>query len=108
MHSEDEDDGRWWQWRDNTLVLRLRLQPRASREKLGDPLGDRLKAYVTAPPVEGAANERLLKMVARQCGVARSRVTLEAGATNREKTVAVVAPARLLPPLDVCKPPATR
>nr|WP_274600787.1 DUF167 family protein [Ectothiorhodospira shaposhnikovii] len=86
----------------------MRLQPRASREKLGEPLGDRLKVYVTAPPVEGAANERLLKLIARHCGVARSRVMLEAGATSREKTVAVDTPGRLPPPLDVCRPPVTR
>nr|WP_240544904.1 DUF167 family protein [Ectothiorhodospira shaposhnikovii] len=89
------------------MVLRLKLQPRASRDKLGEPLGDRLKVYVTAPPVEGAANERLLKLIARHCGVARSRVTLEAGATSREKSVAVDAPEHLPPPLDVCRP-ATR
>lgn len=93
----------WWQWRGDTLLLHLKLQPKASRDKLGAPLGDRLKVYVTAPPVDGAANERLIKLVSKHCGVARSRVELVSGATSREKTMAIEAPQRLAAPLDVCR-----
>jgi uncharacterized protein (TIGR00251 family) len=92
----------WWQWQDNTLVLHLKLQPKASRDKLGEPLGDRLKVYVTAPPVEGAANERLIKLLARHCGVSKSSVRLVRGETAREKTVAIHAPRRLLATLQLC------
>ncbi|ANB01956.1 DUF167 family protein [Ectothiorhodospira sp. BSL-9] len=92
----------WWQWQGDTLLLRLKLQPRASRDKLGEPLGDRLKVHVTAPPVDGAANQRLIRLVSKHCGVARSRVELVSGATSREKTLAVRAPQRLEAPLDVC------
>lgn len=97
-------DAGWWQWRDRTLVLHLKLQPRASREKLGDPLEDRLKVYVNAPPVDGAANQRLVRLLAKRCGVPRSGVRITAGAKAREKTVEIDAPRQLPPPLDTCDP----
>ncbi|MFP4683604.1 MAG: DUF167 domain-containing protein [Ectothiorhodospira sp.] len=100
------DDG-WWQWRDGTgtLILRLKLQPRASREKLGEPREGRLKAYVSAPPVDGAANDRLVRLLARQCGVPKSAVRIAGGEKSREKTLEIDAPRRLPPPLDACAPP---
>lgn len=52
---------------------------------------------VTAPPVDGRANEALVKLVAKRAGVAPSRVTITRGHTARDKTLEVegVAPERL-------------
>ncbi|MBK1735377.1 hypothetical protein CKO15_08790 [Halorhodospira abdelmalekii] len=93
----------WWQWRERTLVLQLKLQPRSSKEQLGEPLAGRLKVHVTAPPADGAANDRLLRLLAKSCGVPRSAVRIAAGAKSREKTIEIHDPRRLPPPLDTCE-----
>jgi uncharacterized protein len=85
----------WYRWQDRELWLRLRVQPRASRDRLGEPMGDRLKVYITAPPADGKANEHLLRFLARAFRVPRGAVTLVSGETGREKTVRIASPQRL-------------
>jgi uncharacterized protein (TIGR00251 family) len=69
--------------------LRLHIQPRASATELVGRHGDALKLRVAAPPADGAANEAVVRWLAARLGVARSAVTLTAGATGRIKTVSV-------------------
>ena len=45
-------------------LLSVKLQPRASRNEIGEPLGDELKIKVTAPPVDSAANQALIEFLA--------------------------------------------
>ncbi|NIR29141.1 MAG: YggU family protein [Gammaproteobacteria bacterium] len=86
--------GAWFRWRGEELALSIRLQPRAARDEVMGAQGDRLKVRVSAPPVEGAANERLMRLLAREFGVPRSRVSLLTGARGRDKRVAVRRPLR--------------
>lgn len=65
------------------------MQPRASRTELAGRHGDSLKVRVAAPPVDGAANEALVRFLADRLEVSRSAVRLEAGATGRTKVLAV-------------------
>lgn len=81
-------------WDGADLVLALRVQPRAARDQLLED-GGRLRARITAPPVEGAANTHLLRFIAAEFGVAVGRVSLVRGALTREKVVRIAAPARL-------------
>lgn len=67
--------------------LAVKVQPRASTNEICDPLGDELKIKVTAPPVDAAANEALLKLLADTLGCARNRVELVRGQTSRHKTI---------------------
>jgi len=69
-------------------TLSIRLTPRASRERLAAGDGGFL-ASVTAPPVEGAANDALCRLVARAAGVAPSRVSIVRGHRGRQKVVRV-------------------
>ena len=71
------------------ITLRLRVQPRASRTEVVGLYGGELKVRVAAPPVEGAANQELVRFLARRLGVARSAVTIKAGARARSKVAAV-------------------
>lgn len=71
------------------IELDLQVVPRAAHESLGPLLGDRLKLHVSAPPVDGAANEAVRALLARLLGVPRGQVTLTRGETGRKKTVAV-------------------
>lgn len=71
----------------------VRLIPRAARAGLAGIREGRLLVRVTAPPVEGAANEALVAVLAEACGVPRSAVRLEAGTRSRQKRVSLPAAA---------------
>jgi uncharacterized protein len=84
----------FFRWDGGDLVLTVRVQPRASRDEiLADAL--RLRVRITAPPVEGAANEHLLRFLAAQFGVAPSRVSLVRGKKARDKLVRISSPSQL-------------
>jgi uncharacterized protein (TIGR00251 family) len=87
-----------WAWlrRDGAdLVLRLKVQPRASGDAFGDVQQDCLRVRITAPPVDGKANAHLVAWLARQFGVARRQVVIEQGESARLKRIRVCSPARL-------------
>src|ERR1700757_3403479 len=69
------------------LLLSVKLQPRASANEIGEPLGNELRIKVIAPPVDSAANEALLRLLAEQLGCPRNRIQLVRGQTSRHKTV---------------------
>ena len=71
---------------DGTL-LSVKLQPRASASQIGEALGDELRIKVTAPPVDAAANQALVELLAETLGCSRSRVELIRGQTSRHKTL---------------------
>jgi uncharacterized protein (TIGR00251 family) len=71
--------------------VRLHVQPRASRSELAGRHGDAIKVRLTAPPVDGAANEALLRFLASRLQVPRSAMSLVAGAAGRSKVVAIEA-----------------
>ena len=68
-------------------LLSVKVQPRASKNEIGAPLGDELKIKVTAPPVDAAANGALVKLLAGQLDCARGRVELIRGHKSRHKVV---------------------
>lgn len=67
----------------------VHVQPRARRTEVAGLHGDAVKVRLAAPPVDGAANEELVRFVAERLGVARSAVRVVAGATSRRKIVEV-------------------
>lgn len=69
--------------------LTLHIQPRGSRNAIEGIHGDALKVRLTAPPVDGAANEALIRFLADALGVSRSALRLTSGATARRKTIMV-------------------
>lgn len=71
------------------ITLRLRVHPRASRTELAGPYAGALKVRVAAPPVDGEANEELIRFLARQLGVPRSAVTIKSGSGSRSKVAAI-------------------
>lgn len=73
------------------VLVSIKVQPRASRNEIGMPLGSLLCVRVTAPPVDSAANEAVLKLLARTLGIGRNRLELLRGATSRHKLVRVRA-----------------
>jgi uncharacterized protein len=69
------------------VLLSVKLQPRAAANEICAPLGDELKIKVTAPPVDAAANEALLELLAGWLDCARGRVELIRGHKSRHKVV---------------------
>jgi uncharacterized protein (TIGR00251 family) len=83
--------------------LAVHVQPRAARTEVAGVHGDALKIRLAAPPVDGAANETLLRFLAAALDVPRTALSLAAGASGRRKRVLVatlppeVVARRLLP-----------
>jgi len=69
--------------------LALHVQPGASRTELAGRHGNSLKVRVAAPPVDGAANDELVRFLAAVLGVTRSSVTVLSGLSARKKGVLV-------------------
>jgi len=65
------------------------VQPRASRPRIGPVHGDRIKVAVTAPPVDGAANQAVVELFAEALRRPRSAVEVVSGQASRRKTVRI-------------------
>ncbi|MDH7568605.1 MAG: DUF167 domain-containing protein [Armatimonadota bacterium] len=73
-----------------TTLLRVRVQPRSSRNEVVAWRDGVLHVRVNAPPVEGAANRACAAVLAEALGVPKSAITLVSGERSREKTFRVV------------------
>lgn len=71
------------------IRLQLLIQPRASISEVVGLHDGRVKIRLAAPPVEGAANEALLKFLAKALNVSPTAVVIASGATGRRKVVRV-------------------
>jgi len=71
-------------------ALAVRVTPRASRNRITEVLGDgTVKIQLTAPPVDGEANAKLIEFLAEVLNVPKSHVEIVAGTTGRDKLVTV-------------------
>ncbi len=88
------------------MHVSIRLTPKASRNRIDGPVAGAdgamaLKASVTAVPEEGKANEALIKLLAKEWRVAKTRISVAVGATDRRKTLHLQGdPTDLLPQLE--------
>src|SRR5260370_597801 len=69
------------------VLLSVKLQPRASLNEIGEPLGNELRVKVTAPPVDAAANKALVRLLAETLDCPRGQVELVRGHTSRHKVI---------------------
>ena len=65
--------------------ITVRVQPGAAKRRVAGKVGEEWKIAVTAPPVDGRANQACVEFLAELCGVAKSAVALVAGASSRRK-----------------------
>jgi len=72
-----------------SVGLAVKVQPRAARNEIGEPTGTELKVRVTAPPVDSAANEALLRLLAEALDCPRGAIQLVRGHTSRHKQLLV-------------------
>jgi uncharacterized protein len=82
---------------DGALAFDVRVVPRASKSGVAGEHGGALRVRVAAPPVEGAANEELVRTLARALGVPTRAVEIVGGLASKNKRVRVrgASPARL-------------
>src|SRR5215472_3562115 len=69
----------------------VKVHPRAKKDAISGAIGDALKVDLTAPPVEGKANEAVTRFFADLLKVPRSSVTIASGKTNRMKVIYVAS-----------------
>lgn len=81
-------------WLDgDDIVLRLYIQPKASKDQWIGKHGEEIKLAITAPPVDGKANAHLIKYLAKQFKVTKSQIKIEKGEKGRHKQVRIKSPS---------------
>ena len=70
-------------------ILKVYLQPKSSKNEIVGSFRDGIKIKVTASPVEGKANEALIRFLAKEFGISISRIEILKGHRSREKTVRI-------------------
>jgi uncharacterized protein len=75
--------------KDGAVRFEVHAKPRAKKSKVVGERGDAVEIALAAPPVDGAANDELVRFVGQVLGVPKRNVDLVRGETSREKLVAV-------------------
>jgi uncharacterized protein len=81
--------GNYLSQRKDGICLSVKVQPRASRNEIVGALGNELKIKVTAPPVDSAANEAVIELLAETLGCARNTIELLRGRTSTHKQILI-------------------
>ena len=75
---------------DVSAILAVRIQPRSSKNGVTRMEDGSLKIRLTAPPVDGAANEALVKFLSETLSLSKSQIEIVSGHTSREKRIKIV------------------
>ena len=79
----------WYSESKNGVTITIRVIPRASRSEIVGEHGDAIKIKLASPPVDGSANEELIKLLARTFAVPKSSVEIISGLTSKSKKVRI-------------------
>lgn len=79
----------WLHEHGDDVLLDVLVVPKSARSRIVGEHDGRLKVQVTAPPVDGRANEALVRFIAEALDVARAQVEVVGGHSNRRKTIRV-------------------
>lgn len=75
--------------KDGSLIFNVRVVPRASKSEIVGEHDGALKVRIALPPVDGAANAELVKVLAKQFGVSKSAVEIQSGQTAKTKQIKI-------------------
>jgi len=75
--------------KDGALLIRVKVEPRSSKSEIRGLHGEALKVKLKSPPVEGKANEELLRVLSKGLGIAKSSMEIATGLASKTKTVRV-------------------
>lgn len=71
------------------IRIEVKVEPRSSRKGISGIIGDTVKVKLTAPPVEGAANEQLIEVIAEATGARKSSISIVRGLSSKRKIVEI-------------------
>ncbi len=73
--------------KNGAIIFNVRVVPRASKSEIVGEMDGALKVRIASPPVEGAANAELIKLLAKTFGVSKSEVEITGGQTSKSKQI---------------------
>ena len=74
---------------DGNIIFSVRVVPRASSSEIVGEQDGLLRVRIAAPPVDGAANEELVRVLAKEFGIARRSINIISGHTSRVKKISI-------------------
>lgn len=75
---------------DISKTLEIRVTPKASANRIKVEEDGTIRVYVTTAPEDGKANKKVIELLAKEYGIAKSRISIIKGETSRNKTVAIL------------------
>ncbi len=75
--------------KEGAILFDVRVVPRSSRSEIVGPHDGSMKIRISSPPVDGAANAELIKLLAKSLGVAKSDVEIMNGETSKNKRIKI-------------------
>jgi uncharacterized protein (TIGR00251 family) len=75
--------------KDGNLIFNVRVVPRASKSEIVGDLDGALKIRIASPPVDGAANAELIKVLSKKLNVAKNAVEIVGGQTSKQKQIRI-------------------
>jgi uncharacterized protein (TIGR00251 family) len=88
-------DGEFFGWDGDVLVVNILGKPSASKDAIGKPKGSQLKVSVTAKPLNGKATDHMVRFLAPLFGVSVSAIEVVFGQENINKQLRIKAPSKL-------------
>lgn len=88
-------DLKHYAWQNEDLILHCQLQPKASSDEIVGVHGDRLKIRITAPPVDGKANEHIIKWFSKLFKVPKNDIDILQGELGRLKSIKIKSPKQI-------------
>ena len=78
------------------MLLKIHIQPGAKKNEVAGTYGDAVKIKIKAAPVEGRANEELIKFLAKTLSVKRSDIVIRSGLSSRQKILEINCPETII------------
>ena len=85
----------YYRWQGTDLLLHILVQPKAGKDEIVGPYGEELKVRIKAPPVDGEANQGVIKFFSKVFNVPKPHITILSGEASRHKRLRIQAPKRL-------------
>lgn len=93
----------FYQWQRGDLLISCRIQPNARQDGFAEVSDDTLKIQIAAPPADGKANQHLIKFLSGQFRTPQRQITIERGASSRNKRIRIHAPKQLPSALHIAE-----
>ncbi|MGC2061491.1 MAG: DUF167 domain-containing protein [Thermodesulfovibrionales bacterium] len=77
------------------ICIEVKVEPRSSKKGLAGVLGNKLKVKLTAPPVDGAANEQLVEVLAEAFGIKKTSIKIIRGQSSKNKVIELTGLSRI-------------